>query len=367
MVKIGLIGFGRMGITHFSILNTHPSVQVTAVSEQSAAMLKMLGKYLHIKTYPDYQKMLSENELDCAIVSTPVDSHAEISKSCLDRGMSVFVEKPFAMSVKEGREVLTSLDGRALANQVGYVNRFNDVFLEVKRLLDAGVIGEVQTYTCEMYGPIVLKDSKSGWRSSKKTGGGCLYEFASHCIDLAIYFFGEPEAVAGSVLRSICSSQIEDYVSSTFLYGNGCSGSIIVNQSDETYRKPTIIVRALGTRGKVIADMHAFKLYLKDTDGDNGFNKGWNTRYLTDLSRGVRFYVRGNEFTRQLDYFVDCAEKKQSENIASFSEAHKTDMAIELIRKDALRISNEAGIGAGTESRSSTTASGTSAWRRLIG
>lgn len=362
MVKIGFVGFGRMGITHFSILNTHPSVKVVAISEPSAAMLKMLGKYLDIKTYADYRKMLGENQLDATIVSTPGDSHVEISRACLKRGMSVFVEKPFAMTVGEGREVLTWLGGQKLANQVGYVNRFNDVFLEVKKLLDAKVIGEVKTYSCEMYGPIVLKDSKAGWRSSKKTGGGCLYEFASHCIDLAIYFFGEPEAVVGSVLRSIYSSEVEDYVSSTFLHGNGCTGSILVNQSDETYRKPTIMVRALGTKGKVMADMHAFKLYLKDADGQNGFSKGWNTRYVTDFSRGVRFYVRGNEFTRQLDYFVERAEKRESENISSFSEGFKTDAAMELIRQDALRISEETG----TKSLSSSARSA-SAWRKLIG
>jgi predicted dehydrogenase len=361
MLKAGFIGFGRMGITHFSILNTHPSVEVTAVSEQSTAMLKMLGKYLHIKTYADYGKMLSENKLDCAIISTPGDSHVEISKACLERGLSVFVEKPFAMTAENGREVLTWLGGQKLANQVGYVNRFNDVFLEVKRLLDAKIIGDVKTYTCEMYGPIVLKDSKSGWRSSKKTGGGCLYEFASHCIDLALYFFGEPDSVTGSVLRSIYSSQVEDYVSSTFLHGSGCTGSIIVNQSDETYRKPTIIVRALGTKGKVTADMHAFKLYLKEADGENGFSKGWNTRYITDFARGVRFYVRGNEFTRQLDYFVECAERRQSENIASFSEGFKTDMAMELIRQDAMHAAEE------TAPKSSAVGARSSTWRKLIG
>ena len=66
-----------------------------------------------------------------------------------------------------------------------------------------------------------------------------------------------------------------------------------------------------------------------------GLHDGWNTRYITDFGKSVRFYVRGNEFTRQLDYFVENVENKNTENISSFAEAHKTDIVIEKIIKDA--------------------------------
>ena len=99
MVKVGLIGFGRMGLTHFSILNTHPSVKIVSVCDQSATMLKILGKYVDVKTYSDHTKMLDDSDLECVIISTPGDSHAEIVKTCLKRGLHVFVEKPFTMTV----------------------------------------------------------------------------------------------------------------------------------------------------------------------------------------------------------------------------------------------------------------------------
>jgi scyllo-inositol 2-dehydrogenase (NADP+) len=140
-----------------------------------------------------------------------------------------------------------------------------------------------------MYGATVLKDSKSGWRGKKKTGGGCLYEFASHGIDLALYLFGPPRKVAGSLLQSIYSSQVEDYVSSTFIYDNGCTGSIAVNWSDETFRKPANIMTINGTRGKIIADKHAYKVYLKDDDPIGKLKKGWNTFILRNLPKASVF------------------------------------------------------------------------------
>jgi hypothetical protein len=126
----------------------------------------------------------------------------------------------------------------------------------------------------------------------------------------------------------------------------------MVNWSDESVRRPTNIVTFLGTHGKIIADKHAYKIYLRSDDPHNGFQKGWNTRYITDFSDNVRFYVRGNEFTRQLDYFIDCIEKKAVENLSSFSEAFKTDTIMQQI------ITNAKGITLGRNKDSIQTQNG---------
>ena len=338
MLKGGFIGFGRMGITHFSILNSHESVEIVAICDSSRTLMNILEKYAHINTYSDYLEMLEKEELDFVIVSTPSGSHAEIINKAIDYNIHTFTEKPFTMTSEEGKDILELLNGKELVNQIGYVNRFNEVFEEVKRLLDTGIIGEVKNFSSEMYGPTVLKDTKGNWRGKQKMGGGCMYEFASHCIDLVVYLIGSPQKITGSIMQGIFSSGVDDLVISNFVYDRGCSGSIMVNWSDETFRKPTNIVKIFGTKGKIIADKHMYKVYLKETNPtDNGFHEGWNTRYITDFSKGVRFYVRGNEFTRQLDYFIDCIKENRFDNISSFEEAHKTDVIMENIRHDAAR------------------------------
>jgi predicted dehydrogenase len=337
MLKGGFIGFGRMGITHFSILNCHDSVKIVSVCDSSKTLMNIAGKYLNIGTYSDYREMMDNEHLDFVIVSTPSASHAEVIKKAIDHNIHTFTEKPFTLKPEEGRDILNLLEGKNLVNQVGYVNRFNEVVEEVKRLLGEQVIGEVKNFSSEMYGPTVLKDSKGNWRGKQTMGGGCMYEFASHCIDLVVYLVGPPEKVAGSIMQSIYSSGVDDLVISNFIYDKGCSGTIMVNWSDETYRKPTNIIKIFGTKGKIIADKHMYKIYLKEPNPDNGFHEGWNTRYITDFARSVRFYVRGNEFTRQLDYFVDCIKEDRSDNISSFEEAHKTDVIMENIRQDAAR------------------------------
>ena len=335
MIKGGIIGFGRMGITHFSILNTHPSVKITSICDSSAAMRAILNKYMDITVFSEYQKMIEEKALDFVVIATPTDSHSKIIRHAADKNLHVFTEKPFALTANEGKKILAHTLNKKIVNQVGYVNRFNEIFMEVKKLIDEGVIGEVKNFHSEMYGATVLKDSKNSWRGKRGTGGGCMYEFASHCIDLVVYLLGKPDKVIGSVMQRIFSSEVEDLVSANLIYNQGYCGTIMVNWSDETFRKPANIVTIFGTRGKIVADKHAYKIYLKEASPDSKFCKGWNTCYITDLGKSVRFYVRGNEFTRQLDYFVDCIEKDRTKNISSFSEAHKTDVVMEQIVDDA--------------------------------
>jgi predicted dehydrogenase len=369
MLKTGFIGFGRMGITHFSLLNNHPSIDVVAVCDSSDIMMNLLRRYIPIHTYGDYKKMMDKESLDCVFISTPTDSHADIIKEALDRNIHIFTEKPFTMTREEGEGILQRLEGKNIVNQVGYVNRFNEVFMEVRRLIDSGIIGEIKSFSSEMYGATVLKDAKTSWRSKRVTGGGCMYEFASHCIDLTIYLMGQPDKVAGSVLQNVYSSGVEDIVKSTFIYTKGYSGNIMVNWSDEAYRKPTNIVKIFGTKGKIIADKHAYKIYLRQPDTNNGFSSGWNTRYITDFAKSVRFYVRGNEFTRQLDYFIDCIEKSIYSNLSGFNEAYKTDIVMDEITRNA---SLSASMGNRDESRTAgapslrNTVKRSSIWSKLI-
>lgn len=335
MLKAGYIGLGRMGLTHYSILNTNPAVKNTAVCDQSRLLVNLFKKYVDdVAVFRDYQTMIKKSDLDLVIVSTPTDSHADIIQFALENGLHVFVEKPFVLDPRQGEEIVRLCENRSLVNQVGYVNRFNDVFREVKTLLEANVIGRIKFFKSEMFGGTVLRDSKGSWRGKKELGGGCMFDFASHCIDSAVYLIGEPDNIAGSVMQSIFSSNVEDLVSSTFIYKSGVTGNLLVNWSDSSYRKPSIRFEILGTGGKIIVDQFSYRAYLDEADEARGLTKGWNTRYLTELFKGVRFYLRGTDFTNQLDYFIDRVQSKDSSNINSFAEALKTDIIMEKIMTD---------------------------------
>ena len=69
----------------------------------------------------------------------------------------------------------------------------------MKRILEANAIGTVSHVLAEAYGPVVFRPKGSTWRTQKSEGGGCLYDYAAHPIDLLNWYFGMPESVGGTV------------------------------------------------------------------------------------------------------------------------------------------------------------------------
>jgi predicted dehydrogenase len=330
-----VVGFGRMGMTHYSILNSNPRVEFVSVCDPSSFIRKNVEKNFGIETFDDHETMLQQSEPDFIIVATPTGLHADCALQAIRRGTHVFMEKPLSLSEAEGRSLLDALQENQRINQVGYVVRFNDIFLAVKKLLVSGVLGDLVSFKAEVRGPTILRDIKKGWRATSKQGGGCLHDFASHAVDMTCYLFGTPASVTGSVLQKIYSTSVDDAVYSTLMYDNGAVGSLLANWSDPSYRKPTYNFEILCKGGKIVADLHQFKVYFRETPSTEEYHQGWNTVYVTDVAEPVRIYVRGYEFTRQLDYFVDRIIANDSTNICSFQDGYETDRVIEKIAADS--------------------------------
>ena len=335
-LKIGIIGFGRMGITHYSIINSHPDVTITAVVDTSSLVLSLLRKYIvDIHTYSDYNELFSEETLDGILICTPPIFHYPIAKKAAENGIHVFSEKPFTTKRELADELAKVFEQKYLVNQVGYVNRFNNIFQTVKELIQNGVIGNVIRFKSEMYSrTITQSEDGQTWRNSRENGGGAVFEVASHAIDLVNYIVGKPDKVTGSSLTQIFSKNIEDAVNATFLYKKGISGTLNVNWSGESYRKPTNKIEVFGSEGKILADQHSFKIYVKKKLPAFDFHEGWNTRYITDVFKPVPFYVRGNEFTSQLYQFIECIGDNKKSNLCTFRDASYTLEVIEGIFDD---------------------------------
>lgn len=334
-IRIGVIGMGRMGITHLSIINSHPDVEIVAVADTSALILSMINKYLSVKTFKNYNDLLEKSDINTILVCTPPNLHFQIVKKAFEKGLHVFVEKPFTTKYDESSELMRLFEGSELVNQVGYVNRFNDVFLKVKEFLDAGLIGEIIRFKTEMFSCTITElGESSGWRSTREGGGGVVFEMASHAIDLVNFLIGKPDKLTGSSLNQIYSKHVEDIASTTMLYENGTSGTLYVNWSDTSYRKPTNKIEFFGLGGRILADQHSLKIFLNAPNKQYNMRQGWNTLYITDIFKPVPFYVRGNEFTRQLYHFIDCIQGKTEKNQCSFSDGVATLDVIENLFSD---------------------------------
>jgi predicted dehydrogenase len=334
-LNAAIIGAGRMGITHLAILGGHPAVKVVAIADDSPLMTRVFKKFRpDIQLFASYETMFASLPLDMVLIATPPRLHAPMIDASLAAGLSVFVEKPFTLQAADAQRLLAQSREKRGTYQVGYVNRFNDIFIKAKRLLDDGILGRLIGFRSDMFGRTVTRPSDGGgWRAQRQDGGGCLFEFGSHAIDLMVYLLGKPDRAMGSCLTPIYSAGVEDMVRANFVYGSGLVGSINVNWSDTSYRKPTNKIEILGENGKLLADQHELKLYLNRAAAP--FRAGWNTNFITDSFTPVPFYVRGNEFTRQLFHFAQRALDPSLPNLCGFADATATQEVIDMVLADA--------------------------------
>ena len=335
MVRVGVVGLGKMGVSHLSIINAHPSVKVTAVCDPTGYILDVLKKYTGLETYPDYAEMLRTAPLDAVVIATPSRFHAPMVEQALERGLHVFCEKPFCLDPADSERLGAMARERGLVNQVGYHYRFVGAFQEMKRLLDAGAIGKVTHVLAEAYGPVVLKAKGSTWRTQRTEGGGCLYDYAAHPLNLLNWYFGAPTSVSGSVLGKIFSRDTDDEVYSTLGFADGISAQLSVNWSDESYRKMSTKITIWGTNGRLCADRQECQTYLRSADDVPGYTPGWNVRYTTELTEDVWFYVRGEEYSAQVDHFVQQISAGAKSTESSFESAAVTDRVLSMIRADS--------------------------------
>ncbi|MGZ5009042.1 MAG: Gfo/Idh/MocA family protein [Methylobacter sp.] len=334
-LRTALIGLGKMGLSHHAIINSHPDVDLVAVCDASGYMLDILNKYTGIKCYADYKKMLAEEKPEAVFIATPSRFHAEMVRAALERDIHVFCEKPFCLDLAEGQRLVELAESKGLVNQVGYHYRFVGAFQQMKQLVDAGVIGQVHHVRAEAYGPVVLKPKGSTWRTSKNEGGGCLYDYACHGIDLVNYIVGRPDAVGGTVLNKVFSRDVEDEVYSTLFYADGKTGQICANWSDESYRKMSAKVSVWGNNGKIVADRQEVQIYLRDGANEAlNLNKGWNTRYTTELTDEVWYYLRGEEYSAQVDHFVHSIKAGRKDTRSTFRSALDADLVAAMMIKD---------------------------------
>lgn len=333
MKNIALIGIGKMGMSHLAIANQTPGVKIKAICDTSKSLLWFIEKNTKFTGYTDYKKMIDEVPLDGIMVLVPNAFHFDIAKYCIEKDISLFVEKPFTLSYADSKTLVDLAKEHNVKGQVGYVNRFNPIFQRVKKLLDQNVIGEVSNYLNRMTGGVILKENSKGWRNDYSKGGGCLFDYGPHCFDLSTYFFGTDSKVQSSVLKKVFSTAVDDIVYSTMLHNDKIVGLNYINWSDSSVRKATNSIEIMGSKGKITAGKQELSIFLTEANHDLGLEKGWNQMYVTDENTDVPYYLRGEDFSRQMMEFSSLLNGEVDEATSSFYTASVTDRLLEETKK----------------------------------
>jgi scyllo-inositol 2-dehydrogenase (NADP+) len=334
-ICLAVIGLGKMGLSHLSIANALPDFEVVAACDNSKLVTDVLEKVTGLKGYNDYDEVLRLDGLDAVLIATPSIAHEAMVRKALGRGLHVFAEKPLTLDAAASADLAEIAAAKGVVAQVGYHNRYVGTFSEAARLIAAGALGKVSHVLAESYGPVVLRRIKPTWRGKAGQGGGCLHDYAAHPINLLNWMFGAPDDCLGASLTRHFSAEVEDQAHALLQFPGDIVGQLSVDWSDPSVRKMTTKLSIWGDRGKLNVDRTELQLFVADkASAPEGYGGGWTVRHITDLTEQVSFYLRGEEYSAQLEAFGK-AVKQNSAQRNDFASAAATDLTIEMIQQRA--------------------------------
>lgn len=309
VVKIGMIGVGTVGKIHLRHCLQLPRARVVAVADTSKTAMRSALNYGVKKVYKSFEEMLSREDLDAVVISTPHFLHCPVATSCAKAGKHILLEKPLARTVDEGRRIIKIAKRNKVKIMVNYHMRFNDKINYLKRIIDDGRIGSIRTMTAQWIGggpyAHVFKRVPDWWFDVEKTGGGALIDWGGHMIDLSTYLLGNKPSVLYSCIRFGLHMPLEDEAILVLEFSEGAKAIIHVGWFSQNKRQNLTVSGTVRTES--LTDFQTSKPSYGQA--------------LKNIIRKLthRPIIHLIEFNRShfkaLEHFVDCVENGKEPSV----------------------------------------------------
>ncbi|MFC1474866.1 UDP-N-acetylglucosamine 3-dehydrogenase [bacterium] len=279
MLRVGVIGVGKMGLNHVRIYSEMRNVQLIGVADVNEDMVKEVANDFSTTPFTDYKELLSQN-LDAVSIVVPTTLHKQVAIESIEAGCHVLVEKPISSTIEEGKEMIAAANKHNKKLLVGHVERFNPAVKILKEIIDDGVIGDVVSISSKRVGPY----------SPRITDCGIILDLAPHDIDVISYLYQdrvrEVYAIAGKTFHSQ-----EDHATLMLKFNRGAAGVI------ETSWLPPHRVRKLnvvGVSGVASLDFIEQKVVVYDKDWAREANVTKKEPLRTELEYFIKLISNGD-------------------------------------------------------------------------
>ena len=229
MIKVGLVGCGRIAQRHSELLGKGliSGASLASVCDLKKGKAETMGKTYGVPYYNDFNEMMERESLDVVSVLTPSGLHAEHVIALTKYGKHIIVEKPMALTLDSADDMIRACDANACRLFVIKQNRFNLPVVKLKEAMVAGrfgkiVLGTVRVRWCrsqEYY-------DSDDWRGTWRFDGGVLSNQASHHIDLLEWMLGDVESVFAKSATALVNIEAEDTAIVILKFISGALGII---------------------------------------------------------------------------------------------------------------------------------------------
>jgi predicted dehydrogenase len=231
-MRYAIIGCAAgIAITHLRALSELPNAQIVGMCDVAADRGAERAAENGSPFFTDHKTMLAEVKPDIAVITTPHPFHAPIAIDCMLAGAHVLVEKPLAVEVAQGDQMIAAAErtGRTLA--VSFQQRFRPSIEYARNIVESGELGElVRVLMVEPWYRTGFYYGSAGWRGTwKGEGGGVLMNQGPHPLDLLCYLAGQPAKVWGWTRTRAHAIEVEDSAQAMLEFANGAPGYLTLS------------------------------------------------------------------------------------------------------------------------------------------
>ena len=312
MLKIGIIGAGRIGQVHAESITKHvkeaevKSIADVFLNDQVKEWAANMGI---TEVYNDYKKILEDKEIDAVLICSSTDTHSPISIEAINAGKHVFCEKPIDHDVERIKNVIKALENSKVKYQVGFNRRFDHNFRAVKEAVAAGKIGQPHILK------ITSRDPMPPAVEYIKVSGGMFLDMTIHDFDM---------------VRYLLDSEVEEVYA---------QGAVLVDKriGEEGDIDTAIITMKMENGALAVIDNSRQAAYGYDQRAEVFGSKGQVAAYNDTTSTAELSNADGVTKEKPLFFFLERYMQAYAQEIREFIEAITNDKEVPVGAVDGLK------------------------------
>lgn len=203
MVRLGVIGCGRIGRVHADSVDVHPRAELARVYDPFEAAAREVGTQFGADWGTDVDAVIDDPSIDAVVVASPTPTHVDLLTRAVRAGKAVLCEKPIDLDLARVDACRTEIGALADRVMVGFNRRFDPSFRDIRTRVEAGEVGPLEQLT------IISRDPAPPPAAYVATSGGLFRDMTIHDFDMARYFLGEVVEVTATGANLI-SDEIAD-------------------------------------------------------------------------------------------------------------------------------------------------------------
>ena len=270
-LTVACIGMGWWSDVLADAIKRSGKLEIAACYSRSATKREAFAAKYGCRAASSYEAILSDPSIEAIVNTTPNNVHLETTRAAAQAGKHVFLDKPIANTIADGRAIAAACREAGVALAIGYQRRRESPFRWIRRQIDAGVFGKLVNAEANISRDRLGKIDLGSWRyTAEGMPGGVMLQIGIHYIDVLEYLIGPVKAVSGMLAQLVLPGDNPDVASLVMEHENGALSTVNASYASAS-------------------EYYAMNVYGKEASA------------YYDLHQGLRFLRRGGDRSENVE------------------------------------------------------------------